>query len=139
MSILDSVVGSLTGGQGGNNGGLMALASSLLQRVGGIQGLQALLSKGGLGQEVSSWIGSGGNAPVSGAQLGQALQQGGVSDLVDQAAQQMGVDAGQVHGQLAQVLPQVVDHLTPDGQAPANDGANLDLSSLAGLAGKLFG
>lgn len=138
MSILGNVLGGLTGGgQGG--GGLMELAGKVLQRVGGIQGLMNLLSSHGLGQQVSSWVGTGENQSVSGAQLGQALQQGGVGDLVNQAAQDMGVDASQVHEQLAQVLPHVVDHLSPDGQVPSDDGDGMDLSSLAGLAGKLFG
>ncbi len=134
MSILGNVLGGLTGGQGG--GGLMGLAGNILQRVGGIQGLMSLLSSHGMGQQASSWVGTGENQGVSGAQLGQALQQGGAGDLVEQAAQEMGVDAGQVHDQLAQVLPQVVDHLSPDGQVPNDDGSDMDLSS---LAGKLFG
>lgn len=136
MSILGNVMSSLTGGKGG---GLMELAGQILQRVGGIEGLKKLLASHGLDQQVASWIGTGENQGISGAQLGQALQQGGVGDLVNKAAQDMGVDAGQVHEQLAQVLPQVVDHLSPDGQAPADDGGGMDLSSLAGLAGKLFG
>ncbi|HET7299495.1 MAG TPA: YidB family protein [Oleiagrimonas sp.] len=136
MSILGNVMGGLTSGQGG---GMMALAGKILQRVGGIKGLMNLLSSHGLGQQVSSWIGTGENQSVSGAQLGQALQQGGLGDLVGKAAQEMGMDVGQVHEQLAQVLPQVVDHLSPDGRTPSDDGGDMDLSSLSGLAGKLFG
>jgi uncharacterized protein YidB (DUF937 family) len=41
--------------------------------------------------------------------------------------------------QVAQVLPHAVDHLTPDGQAPAAGGGGFDLSSLGGLAEKLLG
>lgn len=136
MSILGSVLGSLTG-QGG--GGLMQLASSLLQKAGGIQGLSKILASGGLGSAVSSWIGTGQNQAVSGSQLGQALQQGGLGNLLQEAARKMGLDQGQLHDQLAQVLPHVVDHLTPNGQAPADDGGGMDLSALEGLAGKLFG
>jgi uncharacterized protein YidB (DUF937 family) len=137
MSMLDNLMGGLTGQGGG--GSLMELVGELVQRAGGIQGLANMLSKSGLGDQVSSWIGTGQSQSVSGAQLGQALQQGGLADLVEQAAQKMGVDSSQVHEQLAKLLPQVIDHLTPNGQAPADDGNNMDLSSLAGLAGKLFG
>lgn len=136
MSLFDSVVGGLTGG---NNGGLLELAGQLLQKVGGIQGLEKLLSSSGLGAQVSSWIGGGDNQGISGAQLGQALQSGGLGEWVDQAAQKLGLSTDDVHNGLAQLLPQVVSHLTPDGQAPAGDGGDLDLSSLAGMAGKLFG
>ncbi len=137
MSILGNVMGGLSGQNGG--AGLMQLASELFQRVGGIQGLKRLLSSSGLGDQVQSWIGNGENQSISGQQLGQALQNGGVDDVVDDAAQEMGMSRDQVHEQLAQVLPQAVDHLTPDGQEPADDGSGLDLSSLSGLAGKLFG
>ena len=41
---------------------------------------------------------------------------------------------------LAQVLPQAVDHLTPDGQVPADgQGGGFNLGMLEGLAGKLLG
>lgn len=136
MSILGSMMGGLTGQ--GEAGGLMQLASSLLQRVGGIRGLQTLLISSGLGQQVDSWIGTGENRSVSGEQLGQALQNGGVEDLVRDAAAKMGLDTDQLHGQLAQILPGVVDHLTPNGEVPAEGDDTLDLSSLSGLASKLF-
>lgn len=69
---------------------------------------------------------------------GAALNEGGLGPLLQEAAQHLGVGQGELHGQLAQVLPQVVDHLTPDGQAPqGNEG--FDLSALSGLAGKLLG
>lgn len=136
MSILGNVVGGLMGQ--GESGGLVELASRLLQRVGGIRGLQNLLASSGLGQQVASWIGSGDNLPVSGGQLGQALRNGGVGDLVDDAAAQMGLDTGRLQAQLAQILPGIVDHLTPDGDVPAEDGDSLDLSMLSGLASKLF-
>jgi uncharacterized protein YidB (DUF937 family) len=49
------------------------------------------------------------------------------------------VDQNQLLGQLAQVLPHAVDHLTPDGQAPASGGGGgFDLSALGGLAEKLL-
>jgi len=41
---------------------------------------------------------------------------------------------------LSQVLPQAVDHLTPDGQVPADgQGGGFNLGMLEGLAGKLLG
>lgn len=136
MSILDSVLGGL-GGQGGE-GGMMAIAGQLLQRAGGVQGLQQMLANSGLGDQAASWVGNGANQAVSGDQLGQALEQGGMGDLLGQAAGEMGVDSGTMASQLSDILPQVVSQLTPDGQAPADDGEGMDLSALAGLAGKLF-
>lgn len=136
MSILSGVMGGLMGQAEG--GGLMELASRLLQQVGGIKGLENLLASSGLGQQVTSWIGNGDNLPVSGEQLGQALRNGGVENQVQETARDMGLGTDQLHDQLARILPSVVSHLTPDGQVPSDDGDGLDLSALSGLTSKLF-
>ena len=136
-----SLLGSLLGG-GGQAGGsdLVSLAGQLIQQAGGVQGLAGMLHQGGLGEAVQSWVGNGANQAVSGDQLGQALQSGGLGSVLQEAAGKLGMDQGQLSSALAQVLPHVVDHLTPDGQVPAQgQGGGFDLGSLAGLAGKLFG
>ena len=136
-----SLLGSLLGG-GGQAGGsdLVSVAGQLIQQAGGVQGLASMLHQGGLGEAVQSWVGNGANQAVSGDQLNQALQNGGLGSVLQDAAGKMGMDQGQLSGALAQVLPHVVDHLTPDGQAPAQgQGSGFDIGSLAGLAGKLFG
>lgn len=138
MSLLGDLLG---GGQANAAGGssLVSLAGQLIQQAGGVQGLAGMLQQHGLGDAVQSWIGSGANQPVSGEQLGQALQNGGLGSVVQEAAGKLGVDPGQLMGQLSQVLPHAVDHLTPGGQVPQGQGGGFDLGSLAGLAGKLFG
>jgi len=143
MSILGNL-SSLLGG-GGNQadaaaGGasLVSVAGQLIQQAGGVQGLTNLLQQHGMGDAVQSWVGNGANQAISSGQLGQALQNGGLSSVVSEAASKFGVSQDQVMNGLAQVLPHAVDHLTPNGEVPSN-GAGLDLSSLAGLAGKLFG
>jgi uncharacterized protein YidB (DUF937 family) len=143
MSILGNL-GSMFGG-GGNQadaaaGGasLVSVAGALIQQAGGVQGLTNLLQQHGMGDAVQSWIGSGANQSVSSGQLGQALQNGGLNSVVAEAASKFGMSQDQVMNGLAQVLPHAVDHLTPNGQVPTN-GGGFDLSSLTGLAGKLFG
>lgn len=135
MSLLDSV---LSGGNQAGGSDFVSLAGKLIQQAGGVQGLVGMLHQGGLGQAVQSWVGTGANQAVSGDQLNQALQGGGLGAVLQEAAGKLGMDQGQLSGALAQVLPHVVDHLTPDGQVPAQ-GSGFDLGSLAGLAGKLFG
>jgi uncharacterized protein YidB (DUF937 family) len=142
MSILGNL-GSLFGG--GNQadtaaGGasLVAVAGQLIQQAGGVQGLTNLLQQHGMGDAVQSWVGNGANQAISSGQLNQALQNGGLSSVVSEAASKFGLSQDQVMNGLAQVLPHAVDHLTPNGQVPTN-GGGLDLSSLTGLAGKLFG
>jgi uncharacterized protein YidB (DUF937 family) len=54
------------------------------------------------------------------------------SDTIANIAQQLGLSHGDAAGQLAQVLPQVVDKLTPQGQAPAGG-----LGDIGGLLAQL--
>ncbi|MHA6203008.1 YidB family protein [Dyella soli] len=138
MSFLNDLLG---GGQANAAGGssLVSIAGALIEKAGGVQGLVAMLQQHGLGEAAQSWVGTGANQAVSGDQLGQALQNGGLGSLVQEAAGKMGVDQNQLLGQLSQVLPHAVDHLTPDGQVPAQGAGGFDLGSLASLAGKLFG
>ena len=138
MSLLNDLLGGQ--GQQAGAGSLISVAGQLIERAGGVQGLIAMLQQHGLGDAVQSWVGTGSNQPVSGDQLGQALQKGGLGSLLQEAAGKLGVDQGQLLGQLSQVLPGVVDHLTPGGQVAApGAGGGFNLGALEGLAGKLLG
>jgi uncharacterized protein YidB (DUF937 family) len=130
MGLLDSVVGAL--GQGGGGGGQAELINAVISLIanqgqGGLGGLLAQLQQGGLGDAVASWVGTGQNLPVSPDQLSQALG----PDTIGAIAQQLGLSHGDAAGQLSQVLPQVVDKLTPNGQLQADAGLG-DLGSLLG-------
>ncbi|MET3654802.1 YidB family protein [Dyella japonica] len=118
---------------------LISVAGGLIERAGGLQGLVAMLQQQGLGKAVQSWVSIGANKAVSSRQLGQALQKGGLGSVIQEAAGKVGVDPNQLLGQLSQVLPHVVDHLTPKGEVPAQGQSGLDLSSLGALADKLLG
>ncbi|CAM5309819.1 Ribosomal protein P2 OS=Rhodanobacter lindaniclasticus OX=75310 GN=B1991_10175 PE=4 SV=1 [Rhodanobacter lindaniclasticus] len=145
MSFLNDLLGGhgQTGtGQAAGAGSLIAVAGQLIEKAGGVQGLVGMLQQHGLGGAVQSWVGTGTNQTVSGDQLGQALQNGGLGSLVQEAASKLGVDPSTVLGGLSQVLPHAVDHLTPDGQVPAQgqgQGGGFNLGMLEGLAGKLLG
>lgn len=124
MGLLDNLLGAATqalngqqAGDGPNWAGLITglLANGSIQ--GGLAGLVQQLQAGGLGEQVQSWISTGGNLPVSGDQLAAAL--GGAGGLLGQLAQQAGVSPGEAGDQLSQLLPQIVDRLTPQGQLPA--------------------
>ena len=137
MGLLDSVLGSVIGNLAGGRLGGSAAADILMQEMGGLLnqggGLGALLQRfqmGGLGEVAASWVGSGQNLPISAEQLQSVL--GG--DQIGALAQQAGLSQGDLMGQLAQMLPQVVDRLTPNGQLPAGGEAELSgmLSSVLG-------
>lgn len=137
MSILGALEG-LAGGQGAGTGNsTLDMIGGLIQKAGGVSGLVSTLQQGGLGGVVNSWVGNGANQSVNGQQLGQALAGTAAGQHVQAMAQKLGVDPAQVLGQLAQHLPDVVNHLTPNGQVPAEGGSGFNLGQLAGLAGKL--
>ncbi|MFC3654004.1 YidB family protein [Dyella humi] len=138
MSLLDSLGSLLGGNQGGGGNSLISVAGALIQQAGGVQGLTSTLQQHGLGGAVQSWVGTGVNQAISGDQLNEVLQKSGLDSVVNNAAGKLGVDPGQLVGQLAQVLPHAVDHLTPNGEVPSNGGGGFDLSMLGGLAEKLL-
>ncbi|MEP6897092.1 MAG: YidB family protein [Rhodanobacter sp.] len=138
MSFLNDLLGGQ--GQQANGGSLISVAGQLIEKAGGVQGLVSMLQQHGLGGAVQSWVGTGANQPVSGDQLGQALQSGGMGALVQEAAGKLGVDPSVMLNGLSHVLPHAVDHMTPDGQVPADaQGSGFNLGMLEGLAGKLLG
>jgi uncharacterized protein YidB (DUF937 family) len=82
--------------------------------LGGLGGLVDKLQKGGLGNAINSWISSGQNHPVSPGQLGSALG----PDVIKMLAQRSGMSEEEITKQLSQILPEVVDRLTPQGRLP---------------------
>jgi uncharacterized protein YidB (DUF937 family) len=82
--------------------------------LGGLGGLLDKLQKGGLGDVANSWVGSGQNKPVSPGQLGPALG----PDIIKMLAQHSGLSEEEITRQLSQILPGVVDKLTPQGRVP---------------------
>jgi len=98
---------------GGNN----PLAQNLLQMVnnhpGGLSGLVQEFHQKGLGEIASSWVSSGQNLPISADQIQQVL---GNSPLLQQFAAKAGISPQDASAKLAQYLPQIIDHLTPQGK-----------------------
>ena len=82
--------------------------------LGGLGGLLNKLQQGGLGNETKSWVGSGQNQPVSPGQLGSALG----PSIIKMLAQKSGLSEEEITKQLSQVLPGIVDKLTPNGKLP---------------------
>jgi len=82
--------------------------------LGGLSGLLNKLQQGGLGNATNSWVGSGQNQPVSPGQIGSALG----PNVIKTLAQQSGLSEDELTQQLSQVLPGIVDKLTPNGRLP---------------------
>jgi uncharacterized protein YidB (DUF937 family) len=87
--------------------------------LGGLSGLVNSLTNAGAGAQVNSWVGSGANQPIEPSQLGQALGQ----DVLAQLSAKTGLSQQQLVEGLSQVLPQLVNKLTPHGRMPTPDEA----------------
>jgi uncharacterized protein YidB (DUF937 family) len=81
--------------------------------MGGLSDLIGKLTAGGVPQ-VNSWVGPGVNEPVPPGQLGSALGQSTLNEL----SQRTGMSQQELLNQLAVVLPQLINHLTPQGRMP---------------------
>jgi len=82
--------------------------------LGGLGGLLNKLQQGGLGDVTKSWVGTGQNQPVAPGQLGSALG----PSIIKMLAQKSGIPEEELTKQLSQVLPGIVDKLTPNGRLP---------------------
>jgi uncharacterized protein YidB (DUF937 family) len=131
MGLLDSILGAVMGGGGQNQStGQAALINAVIQMIanknadggtaGGLGGLIGALTQGGLGNVASSWVGTGENQSVSAEQIQSALgnDNGG---LLAQIAQQAGMSNDDAASGLSQILPGLVDKLTPNGQIPQQE------------------
>ena len=81
---------------------------------GGISGLVQQFHDKGLGGLVTSWVGTGQNLPISADQLQHVLG----SEQVKELAAKAGISPDAVTSHLSQLLPGLIDKLTPNGQVP---------------------
>ena len=148
MGLLDSVIGAVTGGQQqqpqgglgglGNLGALAALLPVITGMLandgqqGGLGGLISKFNQAGMGDVMKSWVSTGGNLPISPDQLSNVLGQ----DTIGSIASQLGIDPAQASGQLSELLPGIIDKLTPQGAAP--EGGLGNAGDLMGMLGGLL-
>jgi uncharacterized protein YidB (DUF937 family) len=137
MGLLDEVAGGLLKkvlSSRGEQGGMLGIIMELLKSsdFGGLQGLANTFNEKGLGEIISSWIGKGENLPISPEQIQQVFGSG----QLEQIAEKLGVSSDEASSGLAQMLPQIVDKLTPQGSLPTGD---LFEQGLSLIAGKFFG
>ena len=144
MAGIQDLVSGLVGGvKGVDLSKLTDLAGPLLETIqskGGLGSVVEQLQQSSIGSQVSSWIGAGPNLPVNPDQITQAMPQV-VSDL----AAKTGQSAGDVATELSQLLPNLIDKVTPGGSIPGADQVQGVIGSLpgadqvTGLLGGLFG
>jgi uncharacterized protein YidB (DUF937 family) len=97
-------------------------------KLGGLTGMLGMLEGGGLGDAAESWVGTGANQAVSGDQISQALGSDHIADIAKKA----GIAPEAASSGIADLLPQLIDGLTPNGSLP-------DAGALEGMLGSLAG
>ena len=112
MSLFDQLGSALSGEHAGVLGNVLDMVGK--ERGGGLAGLVQAFQANGLGDVVSSWIGTGPNQPISASQIQGVLG----SDAVKQLAARMGISPDAMSAKLAEVLPSAIDKLTPNGKLP---------------------
>jgi uncharacterized protein YidB (DUF937 family) len=108
MGLFDGLIGGAIGAE------MVTVVNGLVERHGGFQGMISEMQSKGLGGAVQSWIGPGANQAVSPDQIHQAFG----ADTIAQLAAKVGVSPDVLASKLSEVLPQAVDHVTPNGVLP---------------------
>ena len=130
MGLLDNLQNQALSGITG--GGSNSLMSSILQMIqsqpGGLQGLLQSFHDKGLGGLASAWVSNGPNPPASTDEIHQVLGE----DKVKQIADMAGISRDSAGSAIGQLLPTIVDKLTPNGEVPSHSNILEIASSLMG-------
>jgi uncharacterized protein YidB (DUF937 family) len=133
--ILGQALGTGRGG-GSGGGGLGDILGQVLGggagpgSAGGLGGLLEKLGQGGYAQHAQSWVGTGQNMSLPSNAIRDVFGQHGLAAI----AQQAGLSENETSEGLAQLLPEIVNHVTPQGRVPHGDELE---STLQGLLQKL--
>jgi uncharacterized protein YidB (DUF937 family) len=111
MALLPVVLAMLANRQGGGSPGAGAGG------LGGLGGLLDQLRSTGYAAQADSWVGTGDNLPISPDVISQVFGRDGLSRIAAQA----GVTEDEASAGLSQLLPNVVDRVTPEGRMPDFD------------------
>jgi uncharacterized protein YidB (DUF937 family) len=129
--ILSGAIGKALGADEDSDKGkiinaLLPIVISMLAS-GGLGKILDSMKKQGLTAEADSWVGGGENLPISADQAKSVVG----DDQVKKIAEQIGVDEDKAAGLIAAALPQVVDKVSPEGDAPEGDAVDKMLESIS--------
>ncbi len=119
MGMLDNLTSALSsqpaGGSASPAASVVTQVLAIIEsRPGGVTGLLQSFQQNGLGHIFQSWIGTGQNLPVSAGQIRSTLG----AECTAKIAQATGISQAEVESHLSALLPQIIDHMSPDGQLP---------------------
>lgn len=113
---LGDILGQVLGGAAG--GGASA---------GGLGSVLAQLQRAGFGEEAASWVSTGANRPIPADAMTQIFGREGLQQISRQA----GLNEEDTSRGLSQLLPEVVDRVTPGGEVPDFDALTNSVDDLA--------
>lgn len=131
MDILNSVK-SVLGGENKQNDLMSSIMFLVGGQSGGLNGLISQFKTKGLGNIISSWVGTDKNLPISSDQIKNVLG----DDTIKSMSTKLGMDTNSLTEQLSKLMPQVIDKLTPEGKVPEGDLMSKGMDLLGGLFGK---
>jgi uncharacterized protein YidB (DUF937 family) len=114
---MGDILGQILGGAGGAGGG----------GTGGLGGLLEQLQRSGYGEQARSWVGTGENMPISPDAMEQIFGHGGIAEI----ARRAGVSEADASRGLSELLPEVVNQVTPSGEVPDLDSLTASVSDLS--------
>lgn len=121
------------GGKGALLAILLPLAMQWVQRSGGIGNVLGRFQQRGLSQQAASWVSTGENQPIDGQAMADVMG----DDELSRLSQQLGVSRQEVSDGFGEILPEMVNHLTPDGTVPAD--ADDVLANGSSMLERMFG
>ncbi len=137
MGLFDDVAGKVLGafsGGGSDYSGLIKLVMGMLtsKESGGLSGLVESFNQKGFADIISSWISTGKNLPISADQIQHGLGE----DQIRRFSDASGLSTDETKSKLAELLPDLIDKLTPEGRIPEGGltGQGMDLLKKIGLA-----
>jgi len=137
MGLFDAIKKAVGGGGGAsdaeNEKQLLAAILQIIanQKTGGLQGLLKLFQDAGFAEQVSSWVGTGANQPISAGQIKEIFGGGKLTDI----ANKTGISEEATAAKLADMLPNIIDKLTLYGQIPEGDVLTQRIGMLKGDSG----
>jgi uncharacterized protein YidB (DUF937 family) len=94
---------------------------------GGLGSLLEQLQRSGFGEQANSWVGRGANQPIPPDAMTQIFGRDGIEEISRRA----GVSQAEASRGLSQLLPEVVDRMTPDGKVPDDTALTNSVDDLA--------
>ena len=99
---------------------LVPFVLAWIQKQGGFHNAIKVLTQSGMGPQAQSWVSNGANEPVDSAKIATVFD----DNEVEKVANQANTSKNEVYNTLADLLPQIVNSITGNGQVQGNGSTN---------------